>query len=151
MGFMNDSLVDGRSIRTFNVIDDYKREGLAVEVDFSLTADRVIRCLNQIIEWRGKPASIRCDNGPEYISSKLVHWAINNQITVIYIEPGKPTQNSYIERFNRTARHEWMNSTLFDTIEEAQTIATRWLWSYNNERPHKANNGYPPGLAVNMT
>ena len=74
MDFMSDTLIDGRSIRTFNVLDDYNREGLGIEVDLSLPSDRVIRSLEQIIEWRGKPLAIRCDNGPEYISQKLRDW-----------------------------------------------------------------------------
>jgi len=80
--------------------------------------------LEQIIEWRGKPAAIRCDNGPEYISQILVDWANIQQITLIYIQPGKPTQNAYIERFNRTVRHEWLSLHLFETIEQAQYLAT---------------------------
>lgn len=106
MDFISDSLADGRSIRTFNVIDDYNREGLSIEVDFSLPADRVIRALERVIEWRGKPESLRCDNGPEYISQKLIDWTNKYRINLLYIQPGKPTQNTYIERFNRTARHE---------------------------------------------
>ena len=104
MDFMSDSLKDGRSLRTFNVIDDFNRECLAIDVDFSLPAQRVIRSLKQIIEWRGKPAAVRCDNGPEYISQELVNWATEEHINLLYIQPGKPTQNAYIERFNRTAR-----------------------------------------------
>ena len=141
--FMSDSLNDGRSLRTFNVIDDYNREGLGIEVDLSLPSERVIRSLNQIIEWRGKPSSIRCDNGPEYISQRLVDWATERHITLVYIQPGKPTQNAYIERFNRTARHEWLDLHLFETIEHAQDLATQWLWCYNNERPHTAIGGVP--------
>jgi len=144
MDFMSDSLVDGRSLRTFNVLDDFNREGLGIEVDLSLPSERVIRSLNQIIEWRGKPSAIRCDNGPEYISQKIIDWSVLNKITLLYIQPGKPTQNAYIERFNRTARHEWLELNLFDTIEHAQWLATEWLWSYNNERPHTAIGGIPP-------
>ncbi len=105
---MSDSLGNGNKLRTFNVMDDYNREGLAIEVDRSLPNARVIRALEQVIEWRGKPAALRCDNGPEYISNELTSWANANQITLLYIQPGKPTQNAYIERFNRTARHEWL-------------------------------------------
>ena len=94
MDFMSDQLVSGKTFRTFNIIDDYNREGLGIEVDLSLPAVRVIRALEQIIEWRGKPAALRCDNGPEYISQALTEWATNNQITMIYIQPGKPTQNA---------------------------------------------------------
>ena len=106
MDFMSDALADGRRIRTFNVIDDYNREGLAIDVDLSLPSARVIRALEQVIEWRGKPAAIRCDNGPELLSGPLIAWANKNRITMLYIQPGKPMQNAYNERFSRIARHE---------------------------------------------
>jgi len=144
MDFMSDSLVDGRSLRTFNVLDDHNREGLSIEIGFSLPTARVIRTLDQVIEWRGKPDAIRCDNGPEYISQKLVDWANGKKITLLYIQPGKPTQNAYIERFNRTVRHEWLELHLFESLEQAQLLATQWLWKYNNERPHSAIGGIPP-------
>ena len=149
MDFMSDTLSNGRSIRTFNVIDDYNREALTIEVDLSLPSARVIRALEQVIEWRGKPLAIRCDNGPEYISNQLITWANNNQITLLYIQPGKPTQNAYIERFNRTARHEWLDLNIFDSIKQAQELATKWLWTYNNERPHSALGGIPPRYLLN--
>jgi putative transposase len=144
MDFMQDSLRDGRAFRTFNVMDDYNREGLGIEVDVSLPALRVIRALEQIIEWRGKPKAIRCDNGPEYLSGRLVAWAARQQIQLHYIQPGKPQQNAYVERFNRTVRHEWLDQHLFASIEHAQETATRWLWSYNNERPNMAIGGITP-------
>jgi len=144
MDFMSDSLIDGRSLRTFNVLDDFNREGLGIDVDLSLPSARVIRSLEQIIEWRGKPLAIRCDNGPEYISQTLKYWAEQQQIKLMYIQPGKPTQNAYIERFNRTARHEWLDLHLFESIKQAQQLATKWLWTYNNERPHTAIGGIPP-------
>lgn len=144
MDFMSDALADGRSFRTFNVIDDYNREGLGIEVDFSLPAARVIRTLERIIEWRGKPAAIRCDNGPENLSAALVNWANENRITLMYIQPGKPTQNAYIERFNRTVRHEWLNMHAFVSLNQARDLATQWLWQYSNERPHMAIGGVPP-------
>lgn len=144
MDFMSDSLGDGRRFRTFNVLDDYNREGLGIEVDFSLPSGRVIRSLEQIIEWRGKPLALRCDNGPEYISQNLIDWATQKQITLLYIQPGKPTQNAYVERFNRTVRHEWLDLHSFSSIEHAQLLATQWLWTYNNERLHTAIGGIPP-------
>jgi putative transposase len=144
MDFMSDSLDDGRRFRTFNVLDDYNREGLGIEVDFSLPSERVIRSLERIIEWRGKPLALRCDNGPEYISQNLIDWATQKQITLLYIQPGKPTQNAYVERFNRTVRHEWLDLHSFNSIEHAQLLATQWLWTYNNERPHTAIGGVPP-------
>ena len=106
MDFMHDQLEDGRTVRLFNVIDDFNREGLGIEIDFSLPAERVIRVLEQIIEWRGCPQVIRCDNGPEYISSRLQAWAQNKGIGLHYIQPGKPQQNAYIERYNRTVRYD---------------------------------------------
>jgi putative transposase len=144
MDFMSDTLSDGRVIRTFNVMDDFNREGLGIEVGLSLPSARVIRPLEQIMEWRGKPAAIRCDNGPEYISQQLIDWTNKQHITLLYIQPGKPAQNAYIERFNRTARHEWLDLHLFESVEHAQQLATQWLWTYNNERPHSAIGGIPP-------
>lgn len=101
---MHDQLVDGRSIRLFNVIDDFNREALGIEIDFSLPSERVIRSLKQIIGWRGKPLAIRCDNGPEYLSPAITDWAAQWGIKLEYIQPGKPQQNAYVERFNRTVR-----------------------------------------------
>jgi putative transposase len=144
MDFMADRLSDGRAFRLLNVLDDFNREGLAIDVDFSLPAERVIRSLNRIIEWRGKPDSIRVDNGPEYVSYKLVAWAEKRGIALQYIQPGKPQQNAYIERYNRTVRHEWLDQYIIETIEEAQYHATQWLWTYNNERPNMGIGGITP-------
>ena len=148
MDFMHDQLADGRSYRLFNVIDDFNREGLAIEVDFSLPASRVIRALDQVIEWRGQPKRIRCDNGPEYISSLLATWDQSKSIELVFIQPGNPQQNAYVERYNRTVRYDWLNHYLFDSIEEVQNHATQWLWSYNNERPNMALNGITPMMKL---
>ncbi|MES1191794.1 MAG: integrase core domain-containing protein, partial [Steroidobacter sp.] len=123
---------------------DFNREGLGIEVDFSLPAQRVIRALEQIIEWRGAPNTLRCDNGPEYISGALNEWAQRRGIRIDYIQPGKPQQNAYIERYNRTVRYDWLNQSLFHRIEEVQDAATRWLWTYNHERPNMAIGGITP-------
>lgn len=144
MDFMHDQLIDGRKIRLFNVIDDHNREALTIDIDFSMPTERVIRSLDQIIEWRGKPLSIRCDNGPEYISNKLKRWAEKNKIELKYIQPGNPQQNAYIERFNRTVRYDWLNQYLFSTLSEVQDYATQWLWRYNNTRPNMALGGKSP-------
>lgn len=144
MDFMHDQLADGRSIRLFNVVDDFNREGLGIEVDFSLPAERVIRALDQIIEWRGKPDNLRCDNGPEYIGKTLLEWAAQRQITLIHIQPGNPQQNAYVERYNRTVRYDWLAQHLFENLEEVQQGATAWLWTYNNERPNMALGGITP-------
>ena len=144
MDFMHDQLSDGRSFRLFNVIDDFNREGLAMEVDFSLPAARVVRTLDQIIEWRGKPQAIRCDNGPEYISDLLITWAQKQGVRLEHIQPGNPQQNAYIERYNRTVRYDWLAHYLFESIAQVQKHATQWLWSYNNERPNMALGGITP-------
>ena len=91
MDFMSDQLASGKSFRTFNVLDDGNREGVGIEVDTSLPATRVIRALNQIIEWPDNPAALCCDNGPEYISQTIIEWANEQRITLLYIQPGKPT------------------------------------------------------------
>ena len=147
-GFLSDQLISGRYFRTFNVLDDFNREGLGIEVDLSLPAERVVRALEQIIAWRGKPQSLRCDNGPEYISERLQQWAEAKQITLSYIQPGNPQQNAYVERYNRTVRHEWLDMNEFHSIEEAQEEATRWLWTYNNERPNMGIGGITPAMKL---
>ena len=150
MDFMADRLADGRQFRLLNVLDDFNREGLGIEVDFSLPAERVVRALNQIIEWRGKPMAIRVDNGPEYISATLAIWAAKQGIVLTHIQPGKPQQNAYVERYNRTVRHEWLDLYIFETIAEAQSIATDWLWTYNNGRPNMGIGGITPAQKLKM-
>ena len=104
MDFMSDQLADGRSFRTLNVLDDYNREGLAIEVDISLPAQRVIRTLERVIEWRGRPLNLRVDDGPEYVSAALQTWAQKRGIGISYIQPGKPQQNAYVERYKVVSR-----------------------------------------------
>lgn len=123
----------------FSALGDLSRD-----IDLSLPAERVVRSLNQIIEWRGKPQIIKSDNGPEYISSTLANWAQKQGIQLEYIQPGKPQQNAYIERYNRTVRHDWLNHYLFESIEEVQEYATQWMWIYNHERPNMALGGITP-------
>ncbi|WP_122883346.1 IS3 family transposase [Burkholderia pseudomallei] len=150
MDFMHDQLVDGRSIRTLNVIDDFNREALGIEVDFSLPSERVIRTLMQHMEWRGKPKVIRCDNGPEYLSAAIVTWTQKQGIRLEYIEPGKPQQNAYIERFNRTARYEWLSQYLWEDLEQVREAAADWMWTYNHERPNMALGGFTPKQRLAM-
>lgn len=102
------------------------------------------RTLDRIIEWRGQPLAIRVDNGPELISGTLLSWAEKRGIAIQHIQPGKPQQNAYIERYNRTVRHEWLGQYLFRTIEEVKDTATEWLWTYNHERPNMALGGITP-------
>jgi len=134
MDFMHDNLDEGRQYRLSNVLDAFNREGLGIEVDLSLPSARVIRALDQIIEWRGRPKAIHCDNGPEYLSGALQEWSARKSIRIDYIQPGKPQQNAYVERFNRTVRYDWLSQTMFGSIEEVQDAATRWLWTYTKDR-----------------
>jgi putative transposase len=117
---MDDRLSDGQKFRTFNVLDDYNREGLGLEVDFGLPAERIVRCLDQIIEWRGKPQFVCCDIGSEMCSAVFRTWAEQHGVHVMSIQPGKPTQNAYVERFNRTVRHEWLSDYGNRTTEFSQ-------------------------------
>jgi putative transposase len=102
------------------------------------------------MQWRGIPRVIRCDNGPEYVSAAIVEWARRRGIRMEYIQPGKPQQNAYVERFNRTVRYEWLAQYCFDTITEVQDFATRWLWTYNHERPNMALGGITPKQRLAM-
>lgn len=138
--FMADSLVDGRRFRLLNVIDDFNRESLAMEVDTSLPCLRVIRVLEQLIAQRGCPSNIRCDNGPEFISHKLEEWCSHQsrRISLQFIQPGKPMQNAYIERNNGSVRRELLNAYLFYSLAEVRTMSEEWRLDYNTERPHKS-------------
>lgn len=136
--FMSDSFVDGRKFRLLNVIDDFNRESLAIEVDTSLPSKRVIRVLNRLIKQRGKPLNIRSDNGPEFISHQLQQWCESNKITRQYIQPGRPMQNAYIERKNGSLRRELLNAYLFYRLNEVREKCEEWRMDYNTERPHKS-------------
>ena len=144
MDFMSDALMCGRRFRTFNVVDDFNREALAIEVDLSLPAQRVIRVLDRISMWRGLPNKLRMDNGPEFISLALAEWAEEHDVELEFIKPGKPTQNSYVERFNRTYRDEILNMYLFRSLAEVREITDRWMLEYNTERPHDSLNDMTP-------
>lgn len=136
--FMSDSLVDGRKFRLLNVIEDFNRESLAIEVDTSLPSLRVIRVLERLIAERGKPANIRCDNGPEFISHKLDQWCTDRKITLQFIQPGRPMQNAYIERKNGSMRRELLNAHLFYSLNEVRFLKEEWRLDYNQDRPHKS-------------
>ena len=134
--FMSDALWDGRRFRTFNVVDDFNREALAIEVDFSLTAQRVVRELERIAAVRGYPLKLRTDNGPEFIALALADWADAHGVTLEFIKPGKPMQNGFIERFNRSYREAVLDMFVFQTLNEVREQTEKWLKEYNEERPH---------------
>ncbi len=138
MDFMHDSLENGKSVRSLNIIDDFNREILSICIDTSLPSAKVISELEKLIEWRGKPEKIRVDNGPEFIAEKLKLFCQKKAIELYYIQPGKPTQNSLIERFNRTFRTDFLNAYLFENIKEMKNYTEIWMWMYNNERPHSS-------------
>lgn len=144
MDFMHDQLADGRSFRCFNVLDDFNKQGLGMEVDLSLPTERVTRALDRIIEWRGKPRALRSDNGPEFISESMKKWCLKHAVQLDFTQPGNPQQNAYVERFNRTVRYDFFNQYHFDSIEEVQDQAEQWLWIYNHERPNMSLDGITP-------
>lgn len=138
LDFTSDSLTDGRKFRTLNVLDDYNREALGIEIDYSLPSQRVIRLLDRLVEQQGKPQRLRSDNGPEFISQALQDWCVDKKIILHWIEPGKPTQNAYIERFNGTFRREVLNANVFRSLTQVRRTVEVWLGEYNTERPHQA-------------
>ena len=142
--FMSDSLASGRSFRTLNIIDDFNREGLWIEIDTGLPSTRVIRVLEYLADCRGLPHYLRSDNGPEFIAKALADWAQAHQITLDFIEPGKPAQNAYIERFNRSYREEVLDMYLFSSLNQVRSQTETWLHTYNCIRPHDALDGMPP-------
>jgi putative transposase len=139
--FMSDSLWDGRKFRLLNIIDDYNREVLSIEADTSLPAMRVIRTLERVKETRGLPEMLRADNGPEFISFRLDTWCRHNNVHLIFIQPGKPMQNAYVEHCNRSIREDLLNVYLFKTLAEVNQKAREWRIDFNENRPHKAH-GY---------
>jgi len=142
--FMADALWSGRRFRTFNIIEEFNREALRIEIDRGLPAARVVRALDELIEVRGKPKRLRLDNGPELVSQALADWAKEHRVTLQFIQPGKPTQNAYIERFNRTYRTEVLDCYVFETLAEVRSMTADWMHRYNHERPHEALGLVPP-------
>ena len=144
MDFMSDATEQTRKFRTFNVIDDYNREVLFIETDYSLKSSRVIWMLRHLVNKYGKPKQIRMDNGPEFIAKLAEQWSQANEIVFKYIEPGKPTQNAYIERFNRSFREGVLDAYIFENIDQVREAVASWVLDYNNYRPHQALGNISP-------
>ncbi len=136
--FVSDALECGRKFRVLNIIDDYGRMAVAQEISMSMPADRVIKLLEKTIWINGKPCNIRCDNGTEFTSHKFMDWCKANDITIMYTQPGCPTQNSYIERFNGSYRRAVLDAYIFRSINEARQLTEDWRNYYNNKRPHES-------------
>lgn len=146
LDFMRDTLYDGRPFRTLNVIDEGNREALRIECGTSIPSVRVVRVMNQLVEVYGKPEAIRLDNGPELTAEAFVEWAEQLGVKLLFIQPGKPNQNAFVERFNRSFRQEVLDAWLFNAVSEVQSAADDWLTDYNEYRPHDSLGSVPPAV-----
>jgi len=151
MDFMEDRLENGRKVRCLNVLDDFNREALHVEVDHSLKSCRVIWVLNMLLRKRSVPKRIRMDNGPEYIANMIRDWSIGHGIEFLYIQPGKPTQNAYVERYNGSFRRGVLDAHIFIDLDQVRTASAKWMDDYNNQRPHDSLGGLPPTVYARKT
>jgi putative transposase len=146
MDFMADSLATGRGFRVLNVVDDYTRECVAIEVDTSLSGERVARVLDRVIERRGKPDSVVMDNGPEFTSRALDAWAYERDIQLDFIRPGRPIENCFVESFNGKFRDECLNQHWFTSLIDARREIETWRRDYNRVRPHSSLGQLPPAV-----
>ncbi len=144
MDFMHDTLMNGRKFRVLNIIDDYNREALKIEPYFSIGSNLVIKILERLLLERGKPKVIRVDNGPEFISSAITEWCLDKNIKLLHVQPGKPMQNGYIERFNRSYRGDVLDANLFENLWQARTLSDEFQEDYNYHRPHESLGNLSP-------
>lgn len=151
MDFMSDALQTKRKFRTLNIMDDFNRKAISIEADFSFPAHSVVEALKRAIHENGKPDKIRVDNGPEFISATLSDWCKEENIQLQYIQPGKPMQNGFIERFNRTFRQDVLDAYLFEDIMQVRLLAEEWMNDYNNKRPHESLGGITPNAFYERT
>lgn len=142
--FVEDNLSNGKKVRWLNVIDEYTRECLASIPRASWRGSAVIRALADIMLFRGAPEYIRSDNGPEFVAKKLRKWLSDVGTETLYIEPGSPWENGYVESFNSKMRDEFLNGTIFDTMKEATVLSRMWVYEYNYVRPHSSLGYRPP-------
>lgn len=149
MDFLSDALSAKRKIRVLNIMDDCTRESLGVYADFSIPGEKVVEVLRHIVAERGKPKQIRVDNGPEFLSKAFTSWCLKNEIVIKYIQPGKPMQNGYIERLNRTFREDVLDAYEFEILEQLRILCDEWQFSYNHYHPHQALKGKTPAMTAN--
>lgn len=142
--FVSDALACGRRLRLFNIVDDFNREVVHIEVDTSITSERLVRVFERLRQERGLPQVLRTDNGPEFLGEAFISWAKAAGMAIQYIQPGKPNQNAYIERFNRTLREELLDANLFMRLDDVREAVYWWQIEYNEQRPHDALGGIPP-------
>lgn len=150
MDFVSDSFASGRRFRTLNIVDDFTRECVAIEVDTSLTGMRVTRVLDNLASTRGLPSELVMDNGPEFTSKAMLTWASKKPIQLRFIDPGKPIQNAFIESFNGKLRDECLNEQWFLNLAEAQEELEEWRQFYNSQRPHSSLNYATPEEFANQ-
>lgn len=148
--FVYDKLDNGKQLKALTVIDEYNRELITIHVDSKITSSQLVKILNNLILIYGVPERIRSDNGPEFIAQSTQRWAQANNIIWLFIQPGKPTQNAFCERVNGTIRRELLNTTVFNSLNEARVLITEWVYDYNNNRPHDSLGGVPPVLYKQM-
>ena len=147
LDFIHDRLADGRQFKCLAILDEYTREDLSLKLNRSITGDGVLDELSRLMVLRGLPNCIRSDNGPEFISIKVRNWLGELGVATLFIEPGAPWQNGYVESFNSRFRDEFLNMEIFTSIKEAQLLATKWKEDYNGNRPHSALNYMPPKVS----
>jgi putative transposase len=144
MDFVSDQLADGRAFRTLNIVDDYTRECRAIEVDTSLSGHRVVRTPELLVQEHGRPAALLMDNGPEFTSRALEAWAYRTRVQLHFIQPGKPSQNAFVESFNGKFRDECLNEHWFTSLTEARDRIEQWRVDYNQVRPHSSLDDLTP-------
>lgn len=148
--FVSDALYDGKRFRTFNVVDDFNREAIHIEIDTSITSRRLVRVFEQIRQTHTLPQVLRTDNGPEFLGEAFTQWAKEHGMAIKYIQPGKPNQNAYVERFNRTYREELLDQHLFSRLDDVREATYWWKREYNEERPHDSLGDLTPQEARNQ-
>ena len=144
LDFMTETLYDRRRVRLLTLIDEGNREGLEIAMGVSLPSRQVVRILSELVAVHGRPTALRMDNGPEFTAQPPVDWCAEHGVAMHYIRPGKPDQNAYIERFNRSYRTEILDAYLFESLAEVRALTETWLTTYNCERPHDSLGRVPP-------